>query len=98
MASWMYRRGGTPEEMHAKYGLRRLTWRDALFWRRFSETLLGAALWSAGVLWLLSGLYEIGPITILVVAWIGLWTSAIVVNDERFERDLRRWPRRTDTD
>ena len=98
MASWLYRRGGTPEELHAKHGLRDLTWRDRLYWRRLSGVLVTASIWSGLVLWVLSGLYEIGPITILVVAWIGLWGGAVAVFDERFERDLRRWPRRTDAD
>ena len=98
MASWLYRRGETPEEVHARYGLRRLTWRDGLFWERLSGALLTAAVWTALVLWLLSGLYEIGPITWIVVAWIGVAGGFVVMNAERFEGDIRRWPRRADTD
>ena len=94
----MWRRGGSPEELAARYGLRRLTWRDGLLWVRLSQVLGLGALWIALVLWLLSGLYDIGPITVIVVAWIGLWGAAITVMHERFESDLRRWPRRTAPD
>ena len=96
--SWIWQRGGTPEELMARHGLRPLTWRDRLFWERLGGMLCTAALWIALVLWLLSGLYDVGPVTVLVVTWIGLWVGAITVMDESFERDLRRWPRRTDTD
>ena len=94
----MWRRGGSPEELEARYGLRRLTWRDGLFWERMGTALATAALWIALVLWLLSGLYDVGPITVIVVGWIGLWGGVIATAGERFESDLRRWPRRTDPD
>lgn len=92
--SWLWQRGGTPEEIEARYGLRPLTWRDRLFWERLAGILCTGALWTALVLWLLSGLYDVGPVTVLVVTWIGLWVGALAVADESFERDLRRWPRR----
>ena len=96
--SWIWQRGGTPEELEARYGLRPLTWGDRLFWERLGGILCTGALWIALVLWWLSGLYEIGPVTVAVVTWIGLWGAAFAVIDESFERDLRCWPRRTGTD
>lgn len=96
MASWIYRRGGTPEEIHARYGLRLLTWGDRLLWLRFAEGAGVAGVWIVLVLWLLSRLYEIGPLTVAVVTWIGLFAGFVTMAGDRFERDLRLWPRRTD--
>ena len=98
MGSWIWRRGGTPEEMEAKYGLRPLTWRDRLLWVRVGEALGTAALWIALVLWLLSGLYDVGPVTVAVVSCIGLCCGFLTMAAERNEQDLARWPRRTDPD
>lgn len=80
------------------HGLRPLTWRDGLFWARASRMMGLAVLWCALVLWMLSGLYEIGPVTMIVVAAIGGCLGALVVDDERRDADLPRWPRRTDPD
>ena len=96
--SWIWQRGGTPDEFMGRHGLRPLTWRDRLFWERCLHAAGAAALWIAIVLWLLSRLYDVGPLTVLVVTWIGLWVGAIGAHEERFRGDLRRWPRRTDTD
>ena len=90
--SWMWQRGGSPAELEARYGLRPLTWRDGLLW----ETLATAALWIGIVLWLLSKLYDIGPYTVLIATWIGIWVGCLGIAADRFERDLPRWPRRTD--
>ena len=95
---WMWRRGASPEELEAKYGLRPLTWRDGLLWVRVCQMLGLGVLWTALVLWILSGLYDVGPITVIVVACIGCWLGAVTVAGERFERDLPRWPRRLDPD
>ena len=82
-----------PMELH---GLRPLTWRDRLFWERLGLALATAGLWIALVLWLLSGLYDVGSGTVVVVIWIGLWCGANTMAVERDRQDIPRWPRRTD--
>ena len=96
MASWIWRRGGSPEEIAEQYGTRPLTWRDRLLWERLGTWLGTAVLWIALVLWLLSGLYDVGPGTVFVVTCIGLFFGAAAMAEARFTQDLARWPRRTD--
>ena len=86
--SWVSR------DLTEKHGLRPLTWRDGLLWRRAARAILVAAIWSAITLWLLSQLYDPGAITILVVAAAGLSGGVLVVHEDA--TDLPRWPRRSD--
>ena len=93
----MWRRDPPPDPMEL-HGLRPLTWRDGLLWVRLGGALGTAAAWIALVLWLLSGLYDVGPVTVAVVSCIGIWCGGATMAVERDEQDIRRWPRRTDPD
>ena len=82
-----------PMEVH---GLRPLTRRDGLYWRRLGEALVVTVLWIALWLWLLSGLYDIGYWTLLALTWTGFLAVFPAVLVWRQAEDIRRWPRRTD--
>ena len=92
----MWRRDPRPDPMEL-HGLRRLTWRDGLLWRRAADMLATGALWCAVALWLLSGMYEIGSMTLAVVILLG-GVVACAVGEWRADEDIPRWPRRTDPD
>lgn len=92
----MWRRDPPPDPM-ALHGLRPLTWRDGLLWRRLGTAAAAAALWISLALWLLSQWYTPGAGTIAAVAALGI-AGGLGVMVERDERDLPRWPRRPDTD
>ena len=89
--SWLIEKDLTEE-----HGLRPLTWRDGLLWRRVGATLACAAVWSAIVLWVLSHWHEPGPVTAIIVGMVGLLGGAVAMHEERFEADFARWPRRDD--
>ena len=92
----MWRRDPPPDPMEL-HGLRPLTWRDGLFWVRLASMVATGALWCALVLWLLSGMYEIGPVTVAVVIALG-GLCACAVGEWRADEDIPRWPRRLDPD
>ena len=78
------------------HGLRPLTWRDGLLWRRAGEAAATAALWIPLALWLLSQWYTLGTGTIATVVMLGIVLASAAVADARERTDLPRWPRRTD--
>ena len=92
----MWRRDPPPDPMEL-HGLRPLTWRDRLLWERLASMLATGALWSALALWLLSGLYDVGPVTVAVVVCLGGLVAG-GVSEWRADEDIPRWPRRTDPD
>ena len=80
------------------HGLRPLSRRDRLLWERVLHALAAGALWVVCVLWLLSRYIDIGLITVLVVACLGVLGGFVAMAQLRARSDLSRWPRAGDGD
>ena len=93
MLPGMWRRRDDPMEMH---GLRPLTWRDGLFWRRLGDAGTLAAVWTIVAVWALSKWYTPGPWTVTIVAVFGCAGGVGAMIQQRDDADLARWPRRDD--
>ena len=91
--SWVFKKDLTEE-----LGLRPLTWRDGLWWERLGWSVLTAALGGALWWWVLSEWlgFSLGPVALLVLGYLSLFSGFVAMAEERFETDLPRWPRRDD--